>query len=84
MPEFPPLSLIFALSTKSPYFLSVTKNSFFLSCPTFVLPTISSPSIVKIVLSSGKTQPLKSLPLNNGLKPSSAAQRLEPERQGGE
>src|SRR5262249_25223049 len=63
--ELPLRILTFALSTKSPYDLAVARNSFFLSFPS-VRPTIWRSSTVNSDLSSGVTQPERSLPLNSG------------------
>ena len=65
MPELPLRYLTLALSTKSPYVFSVARNSFFFKSPC-VRPTISPSSTVKSALSSGVTQPLRSLPLKSG------------------
>ena len=72
MPELPLLNLNLTLRTKSPYGLSVTRNSFFFRSP-LVLPTISPSSTVNNSLSSGVTQPVRSLPLNRGLNPESSS-----------
>ena len=53
MPELPLRILTFALSTKSPYGLSVTRNSFFLRGLSLVRPTISPFSTVNSDLSRG-------------------------------
>src|SRR5579883_1120445 len=76
MPELPLRILTLSLSTKSPYDLSVQRNSFFLRSP-LVRPTISPFSTVNSSLSSGVTQPDRSLPLKRGLKPSLSSARAE-------